>query len=142
MPRTRTASPDQSDDHTAVNSWSSLFASCHRYFLYRCGTYEATLENEERTNNVCEGWNHAFACYAGHAHPSLWSLLEALHVDEATASTDIRKDARGEPPRKRVKRAVRDHQRRLQQLCADRRDGRKTVEQVLSVLGHCVRLRV
>ena len=58
---------------------------------------------------------------------------------------DIRKDARGESPRKRVKRAVRDHQRRLQQLCADRRDGftrdgRKTVQQVLSVLGHCVRL--
>ena len=78
----------------------------------------------------------------GHAHPSLWSLLEALQVDEAIASMDIRKDARGEPPRKRVKRAARDHQRRMQQLCADRRDGRKTVAQVLSVLGHCVRLHV
>ena len=71
---------------------------------------------------VCEGWNNAFASYVGHAHPSLWSLLEALQVDEATASTDIKKEARGEPPSKRVKRAVRDHQRRLQQLCADRRD--------------------
>ena len=104
--------------------------------------HEATLKNEERTNNVCEGWNNAFASYLGHAHPSLWSVLEALQVDQATASTDIKKDARGEPPSKRVKRAVRDHQRRLQQLCADRRDGRKTIAQVLSVLGHCVRLHV
>ena len=55
--------------------------------------HEATLKNEERTNNVCEGWNHAFA----------WS----------------------------VKRAVRDHQRRLQQLCADLRDGRKTAATVV-----------
>ena len=60
----------------------------------------------------------------------------------ATASTDIKNYARGEPPRKRVKRAVRDHQRRMQQLCADRRDGRKTITQVLSVLGQCVRLHV
>ena len=93
---------------------------------------DATLENEERTNNVCEGWNHAFTCYVGHAHPSLWLLLEALQVDEAIASTDIRKDERGEPQKKRVKRAMRDHQGR----------GRKTVEQILSVLGHYVRLHV
>ena len=83
-----------------------------------------------------------FASYVGHAHPSLWSLLEALQVDEATASTDIKKDARGDPPSKLVKRAVREHQQRLQQLCADRRDGRKTIAQVLSVLEHCVRLHV
>ena len=48
-----------------------------------------------------------FASYVGHAHPSLWSLLEALQADEATASTDIKKDARGEPPSKRVKREQR-----------------------------------
>ena len=101
--------------------------------------HEATLKNEERTNNVCEGWNNAFASYIGHAHPSLWSLLEALQVDEATASTDIKKDARGEPPSKR---AVREHQQRLQQLCANRRDGCKTIAQVLLVLGHFVQLHV
>ena len=60
----------------------------------------------------------------------MWSLLDALQVDEATASTDTKKDARGEPPSKRVKRAVREHQQRLQQLCADRRDGRKTSSNV------------
>ena len=53
--------------------------------------HEATSKNEERINNVCEGWNNAFASYVSHAHPSLWSLLEALQVDEATASTDIKK---------------------------------------------------
>ena len=37
--------------------------------------HDATLADQERTNNVCEGWNHAFASLIGHAHPSLWVLL-------------------------------------------------------------------
>ena len=102
--------------------------------------HEATLVNDERTNNVCEGWNHAFAGLVGHAHPSIWVLLEAIQMDEATVATDIMNDGRGQPPTKRVKRVTRDHQQRLQQLCADRRDGRKSVSHVLRVLGHCVRV--
>ena len=36
-----------------------------------------------------------------------------------------------------------DHQVRLQQLCiVDRRDGRKTVEEVLRALGHSMRLNL
>jgi len=63
-------------------------------------------------------------------------------MDEASVNTDILKDARGEPPRKRVKRATHDHQVRLQQLCVDRRDGRKTVKEVLRALGHSIRLNL
>ena len=35
-----------------------------------------------------------------------------------------------------------DHQVRLQQLCVDRRDGRKTVEEVLKALGHSIQLNL
>ena len=35
-----------------------------------------------------------------------------------------------------------DHQVRLQQLCVDRRDGRKTVEEVLTALAHSTRLNL
>jgi len=35
--------------------------------------HEATLQNEERTNNICEGWNNSFASMVGHAHPFLWT---------------------------------------------------------------------
>jgi hypothetical protein len=102
--------------------------------------HDATIIGEERTNNVCEGWNHAFANIVGHHHPSIWKLLEALQMDEALASTDIMRDARGQPPTKRIKRSVEQHQRRLLQLCVDRRDGRRSVGDTLRALGHCIRL--
>jgi len=42
------------------------------------------------------------------------------------AETVIIQDARGQAPAKRQRRAVQLHQRRLQQLCFDVRDGRKS----------------
>ena len=45
--------------------------------------HNATLADQERTNNVCEGWNHAFASLIGYTHPSLWVLVESLKMDEA-----------------------------------------------------------
>jgi len=104
--------------------------------------HDATIAGTERTNNVCEGWNNAFAGVVGHNHPSIWTLVESIQMDEAQASTDILRDARGQPPAKRVKRATATHQQRLQQLCCDRRDGRRSVQDVLRALGHCVRLTV
>jgi len=66
--------------------------------------------------------------WVGHAH-ALWTLLDALQMDEATAATDIVNDARGQPPTKRVKRTTRDHQH-------------KSVDEVLRALGHCICLSV
>jgi len=53
---------------------------------------DATLAGRERTNNVCEGWNHAFANMVGHHHPSLWCLLGALQQDQALAATALLQD--------------------------------------------------
>jgi len=102
--------------------------------------HQATIDGTERTNNVCEGWNNAFANLVGHRHPSLWVLLGALQQDQAVVATDLIQDAMGQPPTKRVKRNVRLHQERLQQLCSDLRDGRRTVTATLRAVGHCVRL--
>ena len=55
-------------------------------------------------------------------------------------ATDLLQDAMGQPPTKRVKRNVLAHQERLQKLCCDLRDGRKTVTATLRAIGHCVRL--
>ena len=104
--------------------------------------HEATLADQESTNNVCEGWNHAFAGLVGHPHPSIWALIEAIQMDEAAVSMDLVKLARGQPPVKGVKRSTEQHQRRLQQLCADRRANSKSVPEVLRALGHCVRVHV
>jgi len=63
--------------------------------------YDATLTGRERKNNVCEGWNHAFATMVGHHHPSLWCLIGALQQDQAMVATALLQDARGQPPAKR-----------------------------------------
>ena len=72
----------------------------------------------------------------------MWVLLKELQEDEALAVTDITMDARGQPPPKCLKRATVQHQRRLQQLCAARRDKSKTVPDVLKALGHAIRLNI
>lgn len=103
--------------------------------------HEATLAGNARTNNFCESWNNGFASLVGHNHPSLWVLLGAIQQDEATSSTAILQDARGQPPAKRVKRNMVQLQARLQQLCADRRDNRKSVEETLRGIGHNIRFQ-
>jgi len=45
----------------------------------------------------------------------------------------------GHPARKRVRRATRELQERLQNLCVARRDGSKSVAEALRGLGHTIR---
>jgi len=56
------------------------------------------------------------------------------------ASTAILQAARGQPPKKRIRRTTVQLQSRLLKLCEDRRDGLRTVEETLSGLGHNVHL--
>ena len=63
--------------------------------------HQATLNNEPRTNNQCEGWNNRFKSLIGQNHPSVWTLIEALKREESIVSTQIAKDLNGEPPKKR-----------------------------------------
>ena len=56
----------------------------------------------------------------GHYHPSVWTLIDAVRQDNAVAETEIAKSHRGQPPKKRVKRATIQLQERLQKICRDR----------------------
>ena len=102
-------------------------------------TFDITLAGTDRTNNLCESWNNAFASLVGHHHPSLWTLVEALQQDEALAVTAILQEARGQPPVQRIKRSTHQLPSRLQTLRGDLRDGKKTVEEVLRGMGHIIR---
>ena len=97
------------------------------YTLYRPPVWNGheTIRGTERTNNSCEGWNNGMTGLVGHQHPSVFHLVGVLQQDAALAETLIVQDARGEAPAKRQRRAVQLHQRRLQQLCFDVRDGRR-----------------
>ncbi|KAH3878079.1 hypothetical protein DPMN_001961 [Dreissena polymorpha] len=46
---------------------------------------------------------------------------------------------RGQPQRKRVKRATKNIQERLHSLCQDYSGGRKTLAKFLQAVGNCVR---
>jgi len=41
-------------------------------------TYEATLQNQHRTNNFSEGWHNEFQHAVGKHHPSLYSAMQEL----------------------------------------------------------------
>jgi len=62
-----------------------------------------------------------------------------MRKDAVMAMTDIERDGRGEPPRKRVKKATRALQLRLRRTCVARCDNQKTVVQTLSAAGHTIR---
>ena len=101
--------------------------------------HQVTIDGEQRTNNLCEAWNHRIEHLCGVSHPSVWKLIHWLKADSAHVSTTLLNAARGEPPRKRVKRVYTQLQSRLHQLCVDRRDGNKTVEEFLRGAGHNIR---
>ena len=100
--------------------------------------HEATLAGVERTNNVCEGWNNgAFSSLVGLNHPSVWTLVHALQLDQAVAASDMLLAARGQPP---TKRTTEQRQRRPQTFYTERRDGVKPVKDTLRGVGHCIRV--
>ena len=53
--------------------------------------HQATLNNDARTNNICEGWNNKMHHLVSKKHPSIWSLIESLKLEEATAHADMLK---------------------------------------------------
>ena len=103
--------------------------------------HDATMNDEPRTNNLCESWNFSFRSLIGHDHPTVWKAIESIRKDQAFAQTQLIHNSRGEPPRKRIKRATREHQQRLRNLCQDFIEGRKDMSELLHGVGHCIRLK-
>jgi hypothetical protein len=55
----------------------------------------------------------------GHAHPSIWRVIEWCQKEEATLRTIIQQDAVGNPPAKRTQQRYVQLQERLQNLRRD-----------------------
>ena len=58
---------------------------------------ETTLNNGQRTNNQCEGWNNRFTHLVGHQHPHIWKLIKFLKLEKRTnvGKNAIGKNVRG-----------------------------------------------
>jgi hypothetical protein len=108
---------------------------------YVWNVYEATLSAADRTNNQSEGWNHKHLHIVGHKHPTIWRSIAAFQADNATVATSILQNATGNPPKKKVKRATQDYQKRLHNLCLANSQKQKTTEEFLRGVGHAIRYK-
>ena len=102
--------------------------------------HDATVNGDARTNNMCEGWNNKFLNLGGHAHPSIWSVIEWCQKEETTVRTIIQQDAVGYQPVKRTQQRHVQLQERLQNLCKDLATGQKTIAEFLCGVGWNIRL--
>ena len=55
-----------------------------------------------RTNNYCESFNKTLSSVVGHAHPTIYNFLFAVHLEQASTEGKINSYRRGvQPPKKR-----------------------------------------
>ena len=76
----------------------------------------------------------------GHSHPSFYTAIDNIRKDEAIVKTMILQDDRGEPPKKENKEKLCWYSECLKaSIGEDIVAGRKSTEEFLRAVGHCVR---
>ena len=101
--------------------------------------FQVTLDGGDRTNNICEGWNNSFQELIGHQHPSIWVLVEGFQQDHALVMTAVAQDRIGERLQKKCRKHQKTFNTRLMNLCKDRANDTKSIEQFLEGIGACIR---
>ncbi|XP_063860926.1 uncharacterized protein LOC135101224 [Scylla paramamosain] len=101
--------------------------------------HHATLNNQPRTNNICEGWNNKFFRLVGHANPTVWKLIECLQADAATVDEILLQQERGIRSAKRFKKIYKELHIRIQNLVIDLNEGKKTIPQFLRGISYNLR---
>ena len=76
--------------------------------------HQATIDDEERTNNYMQAFNRRAEELVGHQHPSVWSATEAFQADAAEASAAILRQSVGNLVSTKKRRQVRQSQEALQ----------------------------
>lgn len=102
--------------------------------------HEQTLNDDPRTNNMCEGWNSRFSQLVGFYHPSIWKLIKHLQIEECNSTTMLSQATIGNPPKKRTKRVHIQQQRRLKTLCTEYSEGRSVLANFLRGVGHNIHI--
>ncbi|CAI6377665.1 unnamed protein product [Macrosiphum euphorbiae] len=104
--------------------------------------HEATLNDQHRTNNTTEGWNHRFSNLVGHNHPSIWTLLKKMRLEVAVDDTKIRQYNLGTiQPVKKRKLTVKN-QNTLKRLCVDYNEGKRSIENFLDAISYNTRIKL
>ena len=80
---------------------------------------DATLNDQARTNNVCESWNRAYNSLTAECNPTIWKTILNLRKDEAATITLINQVSIGRVPTKRRHKKYADLNDRLKNLCSN-----------------------
>jgi len=94
--------------------------------------HDASLSGSSRTNNVCESRNNTYRNLVAHAHPCVWTSIDAIRKDQAAVCTTLYQQRSGQPQRKRVRGERSRLQQQLQQLCKEYVDGARDMQQFAS----------
>ena len=78
---------------------------------------DATLNDEARTDNVCEYWNRAYSSLVSESHPSVWKTIRNLRKDESGVNTLSLQADIGRVPTRRLKKKYVNLNNRLKTLC-------------------------
>ncbi|XP_029344063.1 uncharacterized protein LOC107885917 [Acyrthosiphon pisum] len=96
---------------------------------------DATLNNGDRTNNVCEGWNNRFSNLVNHKHPTIWTLITKMRHENAADETKVAQRQLGTigPPSKKKKKDI------LKHLCEEFDGGSRDIPNFLNAIANFIR---
>lgn len=78
--------------------------------------FQITLENKDRTNNICEGWNNAFNVLVGQQHPPFYMAVEKVQKDYIGVRRNLLRSRNGIPLTQVVRHEVRTYNNNLRRL--------------------------
>ena len=81
-----------------------------------------TLNGDHRTNNICEGWNHAFNVLVGERNPKFYTVMDSIQKDFAMVNHDLLASRNGTPLKQRVRREVSTYNTNITGLCVQYRN--------------------
>ena len=90
-----------------------------RYAISLRNMNERTLCELPRTNNAVEGWHRAFQTSVGASHPSIFKLIEKLHLEQSGSERILAKLHAGETFAKFSKKKYEKLNDRLETILAD-----------------------
>lgn len=100
--------------------------------------FEATLNSEHRTNNICESWNNRFTHLVGHSHPTIWVLIKKIKLEIGADRAKIALSSTGQTIKK-IK--INQKNIRLKTLCERINNFELSVEEFLTQVGNNIRTR-
>ena len=102
--------------------------------------HDVTVSDGDRTNNFSEAWNRRFESLVGHKSPSIWTTIELLRADAAEALTSLLRHSSGRLEPKRVRKATKEFNRRLQRLRVEYDAGDRDMKNFMRAVGQSIRL--